>query len=68
MSHDCAAKINELLKPRNTQLAPIIVVSSREYIQLQTCKLDGKAKGKALTLFATYCPFCGVKLNQEPPK
>lgn len=68
MNHDCVAKINELLKPRNTQLAPILAVSSREYIQLQTCKLDSKTKGKPLALFSTYCPFCGVKLNEEQPK
>lgn len=62
--HDCFKRINEQLKPHNTQLAMAIDFSgkNRELIQVTTVKADDKVRKKPAAMFASHCPFCGVKL------
>lgn len=64
-THDCIATTNALLKPRNTALASAISFSAptRELIQVTTVKADSSLRGKPVVMFASFCPFCGVKLN-----
>ena len=33
---------------------------------ISTMKLDDKKRQKPITLFASYCPFCGEKYDSEP--
>lgn len=65
MSHDCVKRINEHLKPLNSELAWSMSWSnpSRELIEITTVKLDPAVRGKPMHLYATYCPFCGIKLE-----
>ena len=62
--HDCFERINEKLKPYNTRLAMSIDLSgkNRELIQVATVKADIDVRKKPTSMFASYCPFCGVKL------
>lgn len=63
--HNCFERINEQLKPHNTQLAMAIDFSgkNRELIQVTTVKADSAVRKKPSALFASFCPFCGVKLE-----
>jgi hypothetical protein len=64
-AHTCVADLNEKLAEHNTRLADTISFSSepRELIQLTTVKADEKKRGRPVLMYASYCPFCGVKLN-----
>ncbi len=64
-AHDCVARINALLVERNTQISTGISFSepARELIQVGTAKLDPGKRGKPITFYATFCPFCGQKLG-----
>jgi hypothetical protein len=64
--HDCAETINAQLKEKyNTVLTPVISwsASPRELIVVATSKADSARRGKPHTVFASFCPFCGVKLE-----
>jgi hypothetical protein len=63
--HDCIERINEQLKPFNTALAMAIDLSgkNRELIQVATVKADTADRKKPSAMFASHCPFCGVKLE-----
>ena len=68
--HGCVANTDALLAEHNTRLAVAIDFSGkgRELIQIATAKADDKVRRKPIAMFASYCPFCGVKLNSvEPP-
>ncbi len=62
--HDCVQRVNEKLREHNTQLhtAYSLTDPMRELIHIKTTKLDPTQRGRPLSLFATYCPFCGEKL------
>lgn len=64
MSHDCAARINQHLAPRNTRLASFVMLNDKapEPFAILTEKLDWGVRGKPIKMFASHCPFCGVKL------
>ena len=66
-SHDCVKRVNEQLADHNTRLSWAIGVigSEGELIQLATCKADEKKRGRPALMFASHCPFCGVKLARE---
>lgn len=65
MSCDCAEKVDRKLKPRNARLArgffvePGSLKLSPPMIVLEKIAPRGK---KPLSLVASFCPFCGVKL------
>lgn len=61
--HDCIANINAHLKGRNTRIAlAVSCVPDQELIQVTTAKVDETKRGRPVLMFASYCPFCGVKL------
>lgn len=64
MSHDCKARINELLMPHNTQLADVFALDNqgRELFVVLTERYNPKVKAGPIRMFASHCPFCGVKL------
>lgn len=65
MSHDCVKRINEQLAAYNTRLPIALNIENpkREMIALATVKADDKVRLKPVTMYASYCPFCGVKLG-----
>lgn len=65
MSHDCVKRVNEQLAQYNTRLASAICLSNqeREMIPLLTVKADDKVRKKPANMYASYCPFCGLKLE-----
>lgn len=65
-NHDCVARVNEQLREHHTMIiAPLSLgTPSRELIGVATVKRFDAPRGKkAMSLFATFCPFCGKKLD-----
>jgi hypothetical protein len=63
--HDCVARLNKQLAEHNTCLAFALSFSapSRELIQVTTVKARDEVRKKPMALYASFCPFCGVKLE-----
>ena len=66
MSCECIDRVDAMLAERNTRIQfPIMLgvdQTRRPMIvteQIQT----GRGKKKAVGMFATFCPFCGVKIG-----
>ena len=64
-SHDCVKRINALLVAQNTVILEPISFGNqgREMIQIVTVKADNQKRGRPSTFFASFCPFCGIKLS-----
>jgi hypothetical protein len=67
MSHDCIKQVNEQLAQHNTRIAEAFSLtgSQCELIPIQTVKADDKVRRKPVNMYASYCPFCGVKLETQ---
>lgn len=68
MTCNCIETVNEKLKERNTYLVEPWFIQSDKSRRLfvETGQLEkGRGKGKAVRIFTSYCPFCGVKQAQE---
>ena len=65
---NCFAEVDAMLAERNTRLMFPIVLSA-EFTRkpmIVTEQIEtGRGKKKAVGMFASYCPFCGVKLGGE---
>lgn len=67
---DCRRLINERLSKHNAKMAEGLsivgpsLVTTPPFIVLE--KVDHKIRKKLPHLIATYCPFCGVKYEDEP--
>lgn len=63
--HTCLTEMNDLLREYNTQISGVIDFSglNRELVQISTAKFNDKIRKKPRVLFATHCPFCGIKLK-----
>lgn len=64
-THDCVKRVNDQLREYNTRLATAISLSQpeRELIAIETVKADPSVKKKPVVMYASHCPFCGVKLG-----
>lgn len=64
-THDCVKRVNDQLRAYNTRLSTSISFSQpeRELIALETVKADSFVKKKPVAMYASHCPFCGVKLR-----
>lgn len=66
---DCITQIDEKLKEYNTGIDASI--SLKEDIPVKakvaTYKLDSKKRGNAMSLVATFCPFCGQRYYENDP-
>lgn len=60
---DCIVTVNQDLRGFNAQLVTPLVGPQR--MMVQVLKLDEKKRGKTPLLFASHCPFCGVKYPSE---
>jgi hypothetical protein len=66
MACTCISLVNEELQKCNQHLVVAWTVpSGTERIVVQTAKND-RRKGHAPSLFATFCPFCGILYRAEP--
>ena len=62
--HKCFESADEQLGKKNTKLAFGFVFPTMEpRLIVGTVKADDKKRGKPVTLFANFCPFCGVHLQ-----
>jgi hypothetical protein len=63
--HKCIDEMNDRLKEHNATISTAIDFSGkeRELVSVGVVKLDTKVRKKLPTLFASYCPFCGVALK-----
>lgn len=70
MSCECVETINEKLKPYNTRLTQAMMLQECAHpgLMLQTDQIEsGRGKKKAVSIFLSYCPFCGNKYAQLSP-
>lgn len=69
MTCACRDKINAQLAKHNTRITPVFSLSEQGIgmpWSIQTEQLEkGRGKPKAMALFASYCPFCGVRLSTK---
>lgn len=68
MACNCLTKVNEKLAARNTRLVSTIVFTKPggEYPLVCSEQIEtGRGKAKESAVLPTYCPFCGVKYNEE---
>lgn len=66
MACNCADEVDLKLAARNTQLTRAIVFGSgrsgNPNLMLQTEQIEtGRGKPKAVSMFPTFCPFCGAR-------
>lgn len=57
---DCIGKINDVLRPHNTELTVPLFGPQRLFVT--TNKIDPKKRGRPMLMFVTHCPFCGEKV------
>jgi hypothetical protein len=66
---DCISKINEYLKSSNTQVIQTIAIKNNKLdvigVRVLTDKIDSSRRGKAVSVTAAYCPFCGEKYDKS---
>lgn len=64
---DCVKKFDEALAPRNGRIAMAIQVTQdldlRARLLVKTEKIDSSKRKPVPDVMASYCPFCGVKLD-----
>jgi hypothetical protein len=64
MTCNCVNTFNEKLKGYNTRLSQGMMLGecSNDGLMLETEQIEtGRGKPKAVSVFLTYCPFCGTK-------
>ena len=67
---DCVEKLNEKLKERNTKISVSLSWSAENGIGslanpiIVTEKADNANRKKPVRLLASYCPFCGEKMEK----
>jgi hypothetical protein len=73
MACGCIETVNSMLADRNTRLHLPIALSlgggnydttPRVFVETEQVE-KGRGKKKAVSMFATFCPFCGVLYSAE---
>ena len=62
MNCNCIAEMDAAMTEHNTVVNSSIAFGGSSpglYVSVPTMKLDTSKRGKAITLIASYCPFCG---------
>jgi hypothetical protein len=68
MTCNCIETVNEKLASRNTRLTQAMIFGEHANpgLMLETEQVEkGRGKQKAVGMFPTYCPFCGVKYGGD---
>jgi len=64
--HRCIGAANEALQAKNTRLSMAMEIPSGQMrLIIATEVLTKKRGAKPVKIMATYCPFCGEKLNEK---
>lgn len=66
---ECVTEVNAKLETRNTRLSQAMVMGGTkgDALMLQTEQIEtGRGKTKAVSMFLSYCPFCGEKYEDRP--
>jgi hypothetical protein len=58
---DCIKTTNAHLLQHNTRIMLPMLGPQLPFVE--TMKVDSKKRGLPVKMFASYCPFCGEKLN-----
>jgi hypothetical protein len=65
MACDCIRVTNEMLLPENAQLRTLFFFDGRRpRLYVETTPISRTRGQKDKKLLVTYCPFCGVKLEE----
>lgn len=65
-SHKCFAAADKALAEHNTGIDYVYSITDSDVrVRIGTYKLNTAKRGKAKTLLASHCPFCGAKLGSE---
>jgi hypothetical protein len=74
MACECIAEVNAKLAEHNAQVhVPMFIIGRKPGAEpgprvfVETIKLDEKRRGKPPALFATFCPFCGIRYEGKEP-
>ncbi len=62
---NCLEKINKQLKDHNTEIVTTMTDPLGDAIWLPHLKVKPLKGKKAVTVFPSYCPFCGEKYKKE---
>jgi hypothetical protein len=70
VTHKCFKAADKKLADKNTRLSmgtAVMYPAPRKMAfvarpVIETMKVDSARRGRPVTVMATYCPFCGVKL------
>lgn len=66
---DCLHLINEKLAAYNTAVSSTLALQNGALkmvgVRIETYKRDTTKRGTAMSLTASYCPFCGVKYETD---
>jgi hypothetical protein len=69
MACDCITTVDAMLAERNTRIMLPIMLgpdqTPRPMIVTEQIE-GGRGKKKAVGMFATFCPFCGVRYEPAP--
>lgn len=63
---DCATKVNEQLRPHQTELDVSLMPNKKDIVRVNISTsipypIKPKRGQKPMRMVATYCPFCGKK-------
>lgn len=61
---NCIDKVNEALKPHKKALDTALTFGGKVFLRAATVTVPG-GKATSSGLVVDYCPFCGVKWEQE---
>lgn len=67
---DCIKTVNAKLAERNTRLVIpwVLRANTPETVMIETEQIEkGRGKPKAVGMFPSHCPFCGVAYKPEEP-
>jgi len=66
---NCYSTVNEKLAPHNTRIKSTFVIEANRIGRpwpIETSQIEtGRGKPKAISLIASFCPFCGTSLRGE---
>lgn len=71
MGCNCIGTVDAMLAERNTRIMLPIMLGADQTARpmIVTDQIEtGRGKKKACGMFATYCPFCGLKYEPESAK
>jgi hypothetical protein len=60
---DCKRQLEEMLSLHNSRLVGNILNPAD--VLIWTEKINSRKRGAAKVVIATFCPFCGEKINRE---